>query len=392
MSTLPETEFIDTVQALEDFVSDARYASFLAVDTEFIRERTYWPELCLVQIMAGDRLACIDPLQLGENEIKPLRELLLDTGMLKVFHAARQDLEVFHYLWKQVPSPIFDTQVAAAMLGYGDQVGYGGLVKRICGVELAKGHTRTDWRARPLPAEAIEYAADDVRYLVEVYETLHAALTESARLEWLQEEFDLLTDPGLYEPDPATAWKRVKGHNRLSPKQLGVLAALAEWREERALEHDRPRRWILKDQVMIDLARQMPGTVADLEHLRELPERVRQQHGEEIVRRIQAGREQPISTVSRPEPLTGHQEALVDALMALLRARCAEHEMSPAQVATRKQLENLVRGETELPLLKGWRARMAGRDMQAFLNGTLVLGAGDNRLESLPVEQDGEDG
>ena len=373
MTRATDIEFIDTPEHLADFVQSAAAADFLAVDTEFIREKTYWPELCLVQIMAGERLACIDTLALQDDNLAPLRERLLDPNQLKVFHAARQDLEVFYYLWEALPAPVFDTQVAAAMLGHGDQVGYANLVQALLGVELAKGHTRTDWRARPLPEEAITYAADDVRYLVEVYCQLRDTLAGSERLEWLGDEFQQLTDPALYRPDPANAWKRVKGHNRLRPRQLGILMSLAEWREEQALSSNRPRKWILKDSVLLDLSRNPPAQTEDMGHHRDLPDRVRERHGEELLKRIELGREREAPRLQRPVPLEPHQEAVVDALMALLRARCAEHDMSPAQVATRKHLEALVRGETDIPLLRGWRHRMAGRDMQAFLRGEAQL-------------------
>lgn len=385
MTRSSDIEFIDTRDQLQHFIRDAATADFLAVDTEFIREKTYWPELCLVQVMAGERLACIDTLALQGEDLAPLRKRLLDPEQLKVFHAARQDLEVFYYLWETVPTPVFDTQVAAAMLGHGDQVGYANLVQALLNVELAKGHTRTDWRARPLPEDALSYAADDVRYLVEVYRQLRGVLEGSERLEWLEEEFRQLTDPALYQPDPTNAWKRVKGHNRLRPRQLGILMSLAEWREEEALSSNRPRKWILKDPVLLDLSRNPPQQSEDMSHHRDLPERVRKRHGEEILRRIELGREREGPRLQRPAPLDAQQEAVVDALMALLRARCAEHDMSPAQVATRKHLEALVRGETDIPLLRGWRQRMAGEDMQAFLRGELRLASDDGSLRALQV-------
>jgi len=381
------TEFINRGDELQEFVNAIRSADWLAVDTEFIREETYWPELCLFQIAAGDRLACIDPMALSKDEMAPLRELMLDPRIRKVFHAARQDLEVFHHTWGALPGPVFDTQVAAAMLGHGDQIGYANLVQTICGIELAKGHTRTDWRARPLPAEAVEYAADDVRYLGPVYQSLLESLERSGRLGWLEEEFESLCDESLYKADPANAWRRVKGHRKLRPKQLAVLSSLAEWREDEALSRNRPRRWILKDQAMVDLCRRPPASVADMEDMRDIPAAVLKRHGETLVKRAQEGLQRtppPVST--SPDRLTTSQDAQVDALMALLRARCAEHEMSPAQVATRKHLEALVRGETDLALLKGWRGAMAGRDLQALLEGRLQLRLEGKELKAVPVD------
>ncbi|MEA5446843.1 ribonuclease D [Gammaproteobacteria bacterium AB-CW1] len=378
---MTETEYIDSPEQLAAFVAGIREWDWLAVDTEFIREDSYWPELCLVQVAAGDRLACIDPLQLDEAGMAPLRDLMLDPAKLKVFHAARQDLEVFFHCWQAVPAPVFDTQIAAAMLGHGDQVGYARLVQVVCGKELAKGHTRTDWRARPLSPEAIEYAADDVRYLGPVFEHLRQGLVNSGRMEWLEEEFQSLTDPALYLPDPDNAWKRVKGYRKLKPRQVAVLVSLARWREEEALARNRPRRWILKDQAMIDLARRPPKQASDMEDMRDVPDAVRRRHGDKIVAAAEAGlQEPPPALADTPERLSPAQEALVDAMMAVLRARCADHDMSPAQVATRKQLEALVRGERDLPLLKGWRAAMAGRDLESLLRGDLKLAVSAGRL------------
>lgn len=375
------TEFIDQPDALAEFVDAIRGADWLAVDTEFLREDTYWPVLCLIQVAAGDRLACIDPLALSPEDMAPFRALMLDPAVIKVFHAARQDLEVFHHSWGALPTPVFDTQVAASMLGHGDQIGYANLVQTICGVELAKGHTRTDWRTRPLSPEAIEYAADDVRYLGPVYQQLLADLERTGRRDWLEEEFDALGNESLYLPDPDNAWRRVKGHRKLRPKQLAVLVGLAEWREKEAVARNRPRRWIVKDEALVDLARRQPASVGDIADMRDIPPAVRQKHGETLVGIVRESRDRtPPAMAASPDRLTPAQDAQVDALMALLRARCAEHEMSPAQVATRKHLEALVRGERDLPLLKGWRAAMAGREIEKLLAGELALRMAEGHL------------
>lgn len=385
---MAKTEFIDRPEALVEFVTAIRDADWLAVDTEFLREDTYWPILCLIQVAAGDRLACIDPLALSPEDLAPFRELMLDPSRIKVFHAARQDLEVFHHSWGALPAPVFDTQVAASMLGHGDQIGYANLVRTVCGVDLAKGHTRTDWRTRPLSAEAVEYAADDVRYLGPVYQRLLEDLERTGRRAWLEEEFDALCDESLYRPDPDNAWRRVKGYRKLRPKQLAILSGLAEWREQEAVARNRPRRWIMKDEAMVDLARRQPGSVEEMADMRDIPPAVRQKHGDTIVGILRAcqDREPPELTAS-PDRLTPAQDAQVDALMALLRARCAEHEMSPAQVATRKQLEALVRGEQDMPLLKGWRAAMAGRDIEKLLAGRLSLRLAEGRLIVTPAPE-----
>jgi ribonuclease D len=277
--------------ALVEFCAGLRGASWLALDTEFIREQTYYPQLCLIQVASIDQIACIDPLALPS--LDPLLEVLYDPTVTKVLHAAYQDLEIFYYLHGAVPTPIFDTQLAASVLGYGNQVGYANLAQRMLGVELEKTHTRADWRRRPLPSAWLAYAADDVRHLQEIYLRQQVMLTERGGMEALAEDFTALADPVRYQPQPQEAWRRIREHQRLRGVQRAILRALAAWREEQAIRNDRPRRWILHDGPLLELARRMPDDWDGLAQIHGLPPATLRRHGSELLERIAAARAEP---------------------------------------------------------------------------------------------------
>jgi ribonuclease D len=274
--------------ALDEFCTGLRGASWLALDTEFIREQTYYPQLCLIQVANTEQIACIDPLALPS--LDPLLEVLYDPTVTKVLHAAYQDLEIFYYLRGAVPTPIFDTQLAASVLGYGNQVGYANLVQQMLGVELEKTHTRADWRRRPLPSAWLAYAADDVRHLREIYWQQRVMLKERGGMEGLDEDFTALTDPVRYQPQPQEAWRRIREHQRLRGVQRAVLQALAAWREEQAIRNDRPRRWILHDGPLLELARRMPDDVDGLARIHGLPPATLRRHGPALLERIAIAR------------------------------------------------------------------------------------------------------
>ena len=244
--------FIDDQRGLATVCATLSQAPWFAIDTEFLREKTYYPKLCLVQVATPDMVACIDPLVL--DDITPLLDVIFDQQITKVMHAARQDMEIFYHLRGTVPAPVFDTQIAALLLGLPDQVGYGGLVQELLGVKLHKLHSRTDWSQRPLDGEQLHYAADDVIYLAQAYQLMQEKLWESDRLDWLAGDFQALSDPALYAAHPETAWLRVKGANKLSGAALAALQALAAWREDKAQTLDRPRDWVLRDDVLLDLS------------------------------------------------------------------------------------------------------------------------------------------
>ena len=377
--------YIDSPDALAALCRRIQGKPWLAVDTEFMRERTYYPELCLVQVATDEVVACIDPLALPSLE--PLLALLLDERMVKVLHAARQDLEIFYHLSGKVPQPVFDTQVAARFLGLPDQVGYGAAVQALLGITLDKSHARTDWARRPLSTAALDYAADDVRHLRNLYHKILEELTTRGRSAWVEPELKALVEEKLYRPDPDNVWSRIRGTQRLKPKTLGLFKTLAAWRERTAMAEDRPRQWIVKDEALMDLARQLPADLDALAAVRGVGDSLAKRHGAEILKLLKAGSdEEAPERHNRETPLKPEQEALVDALSALLRLQATRGDVSAASIANRAELERLVRGERDLPLLKEWRLEMAGRELLEFLEGRRTLVASDGGLKVKPAE------
>jgi len=382
MSEAPEEPlFIDTENALAELCNKLRGQPVLALDTEFLREKTYYAQLCLLQVAADGVVACVDPLAV---DLAPLLDIIYDPAVIKVMHSARQDMEIFFDLRTDVPRPLFDTQIAATLMGFGEQVGYANLVQQMLGVTLDKAATRTDWSQRPLDAEQINYAADDVRYLFTVYHQQMDVLASKGRLEWLQADFDEMSDRSTYAPAPEDLWKRVRGAQKLSSPQLAVLRGLAVWREERAQASNRPRRWMLKDEVMVDCARRSPDRLGDLAKIRGIEERLLSRHGENLLKVIAEAKATDSTswpTTSKSQRLVADQEAVVDLLMAVLRLRGNQHDVSPALLASRKQLETLVTGDTDSAVLHGWRAELVGHDLQAVLAGRAMLRVVDGGLE-----------
>lgn len=374
-------QFIDTEADLIAFCQRIADSTWMTVDTEFLRERTYYSQLCLIQVGTEDEIACIDPLAI--SDLTPILDLIYSSNVKVVFHAARQDLELFYTLRGALPSQVFDTQIAATVLGYGDQIGYGNLVKQCLNVELDKAHSRTDWSKRPLDAGQIEYAADDVRYLRDVYHLLIKQLEEKGRLHWLDDDFESLTNVSTYTVDPVTIWKKIKGAGRLKGVQLAILQKLADWREERAIKSNRPRRWIIKDEVMLDLAKLAPETMQKMSLIRGLESSTIERHGKAIIAHITAAKAIPKDqwpTVKKPLFLTTQQDATVDAMMALLRKFCDEQAIAPTAVASRKDIERVVSGDQSVNILQGWRNEIVGHHLNAFLNGDLTLSVNQSHL------------
>jgi ribonuclease D len=374
MSENSTPALVDTYESLQALCESLKGADWLALDTEFIREKTYYPRLCLIQIASDRTLACIDPLAL--DSLAPLYALFDDPAITKVFHAAGQDLEIFYYLRGQLPRPLFDTQLAAALLGHGEQIGYANLVKAVLDVELDKSHTRTDWARRPLQDQQVRYALDDVRYLRELYPRLRSALEKRGRLGWMQSDLERLTDPASYRVEPMDSWKRVKGINRLKRRQLNILKHLAAWREQQAVAGDKPRRWILSDDALLNLATQKPASAEELGHIRQLEPGTVKRHGDTLMGLIKQALSEPESEwpeykISRKAGAA--EEATADLLMAIVRLNAERHELSPGQLTTRGELIRLAQGERELALLRGWRRQLAGDDVLAFLDGRCEL-------------------
>lgn len=378
--------YIQSPEQLQEFCSRLGTPDWIAIDTEFMREKTYFAKLCLIQIATPDIIACIDPLTL--KDLSPLLKILENPAITKVMHAARQDMEVLQPLGGGLPAPIFDTQLAATVLGYGDQVGYGNLVKTMLDVELEKAHTRADWSRRPLEPAQLKYAADDVVYLCQVYQQQLKLLEEKGRRDWLNEDFARLTDPDTYANPPENAWLRVKGAKRLQPRQLAVVQALAAWREQQAISADRPRRWILQDDVLLELARHMPKDMQAMEKLRGLESAILKRHGQTLLPIIKTASELPKEqwpVLELPPRLSTEQDAIVDAMMALLRHQCQQHDISPAVITSRRGLEALVLGQQDIPVLHGWRAAIAGNKLQALLKGESALQVSNDQLQLVHI-------
>jgi ribonuclease D len=378
-------QWVETEEALQSLCEALLSSGWLALDTEFMRERTYYPQLCLVQVATPAVVACVDVLAI--KSLDPLLELLQDPKIVKVMHSARQDLEMFFHLSGQVPAPIFDTQLAASFAGFPDQTGYASVVQSLLGVTLEKSHTRADWSRRPLSAAALQYAADDVRYLRDIYAHLKQTLESQGRIKWLEAENRVLTDPATYRPDPDTAWQRLRGLQRLKSRQFAAAKELAAWRERLAMSGNLPRQWILKDEVLIDLARHMPKRVEDLVSIRGIQEGQIRKRGEELIALI-ASAHGDAKPEPAPERLSARDEALVDTLMAVVRLKGSEADVSPSQLATRRDLEQLIRGHRDLDVLKGWRLEISGRALIDLVEGRTRLAVNAGTLELQQADSD----
>jgi ribonuclease D len=359
-----DARLVTTQDQFDTAVFRLQSASRLAIDTEFMRERTYHPQLCLVQVATDSDCFLFDPL--AGIALDALHEVLGDRSKLKILHAARQDLEVLQLGGRPVLAPVFDTQVAAAMLGHPPQVGYAELVARQLGHSIDKAQTRTDWSRRPLTPEQLAYAADDVHHLLLLHSELAAGLEAKGRSAWLAEDAQALEDPALYRTEPGEAWRRLKGLGRLRPREQAAARAIAEWRERRAIESDKPRGWILADDVLYALATRAPRSVADLESIQSLPPSVVRKRGDELVRIIGAALESPAAELAvaapvRPSP---EENARVARLQQIVRDEAAALGVSSEVIATRRDVEALVFSDRpESALLRGWRRAVIGEKL-----------------------------
>ncbi|MGH8495944.1 MAG: ribonuclease D [Gammaproteobacteria bacterium] len=361
--------YIDDSGQLESLAGELAAHERIALDTEFVRERTYYPLLCLIQVASPAGIALIDTLAV--EDLAPLGELLADTHVTKVLHAARQDMEILLARTGMLPRPVFDTQVATALLGHGSQVSYAALVEALLGARLAKAHTRTDWARRPLSPEQQAYAADDVRYLLPLETGLREELSSRGRTDWVAAELELLADEQRYRTDPGDAWRRLKGLHRLEQHAHALVRSLAAWRERQAMRDDRPRQWILRDADLLELARSAPGAEGELAGLGGLRGGFVRRHGAELVALIASARAVPApeAALSLPPRLDAGQKDLLARLAGEVRACAARHELNPELLATRGDLERLVRGDADLAVLKGWRRRLIGdRLLEIFRN------------------------
>jgi len=379
MTDLPAHEYVDTADGLAAFCASLAGAPYVVLDTEFLRERTYRPELCLVQIKHGEHLACIDTIALAEDAdaLAPFVALLDDPAVVKVFHAASQDLEIFWLMNRRVPAPLFDTQIAAPLLGHGEQIGYGNLVRERLDIELAKSHTRADWTRRPLPPEQIAYALDDVIHLETLYLSMREELETLGRLAWLAPEFAAAEDPARYDQPAAERWKKVRNIQRYKGPTLAVIQALAEWRELTARQRNLPRNWLMKDDVLLALAQQRPDSDEELGHVRGLDRKTRERHAGELLTLIAEAATrtpEPVPPFAKKKKLDAGLLARVQLLDAWVHQRGLELGIAPGLLAPPKLLERMVTGDAR-EALAGWRDPLLGDDLEALIEGRQGLAA-----------------
>src|SRR5918993_1035193 len=352
---------VPTSAALADVCRRLSSEAFVTVDTEFMRERTYWPELCVVQL-AGERAVGVVDALAPDLDLAPLGALLADPAVCKVFHAARQDVEIFLLRFGAVPAPLFDTQIAAMVAGFGDQVSYDALCRALAGVSIEKAHRFSDWSARPLSASQIAYAAADVTHLRRVYTGLRERLARDGRLDWVAEEMAALTDASTYRVEPDSAWERLRPRTQ-NRRVLGVLRAAAAWREREAQRVNIPRQRLVRDETLLELAATAPTTPAELETAKALPDSLLPEPPRE--------RQGP-----SPSP------ALVALLKVLLAAKSEEHDVAPRLLANGEELDRLAAEDApEVPALHGWRRAVFGEAALALKRGRLALGVDGRRVK-----------
>ncbi len=367
---------VESTAVLTDLVSVLEGAPYLALDTEFMRDQTYWPKLCLIQVAAPGIEAIIDPLADG-IDLAPFYELLKKPGIVKVLHASRQDIEIFHQQGGMIPDPLFDSQIAAMVCGFGDAASYETLCRKIAHVEIDKSSRFTDWSRRPLSQKQLDYAIGDVTHLRTIYEYLKKQLEKTNRAAWVQEEIEALQDPALYALHPETAWKRLKP--RTSNKRfLAMLAALAAWREREAQTRDIPRGRVLKDEALMEIAAHPPDSADALERIRAVPKGFAASRlGKGLMEAAEEGK-----TAKPPEPLSEDRprrrrepsQAAVDLLKTLLRLRAEAVGVAPRLIANADDIERLAAQEDEgVPALHGWRAQVFGNDALALRKGDLAI-------------------
>jgi len=382
------TVIVDS-QELATFCASLKGAPVITVDTEFMRESTFWPSLCLVQVAGPETAACIDPLAEGMN-LEPLFELLQDPDILKVFHAARQDLEIFHNLTGKVPAPIYDTQVAAMVCGFGEQASYEMLASQLAKAQIDKSSRFTDWSRRPLSEKQLRYALSDVTHLRTIFEKLHKRLTAAGREAWVADEMAELCDPRTYEQKPEDAWKRIKTRSH-SPRMLAVLIEVAAWRESFAQTRNLPRSRVLRDEQLLEIAHHPPKSATELGQMRGLPRGFAEgRHGVDILAAVQRGLQRPVEDlpkIEREAPLPRGLGPLVDLLKVLLKLKCEEHDVAQKLIANSADLERIAADdEAKVAALSGWRRDVFGEAALALKHGRLALAAQDNRIRLVPLE------
>ena len=367
--------YIASQDELEAFIQRARTSSLLAIDTEFLREKTYYPKLCLMQLATDDEIAIVDPFAVSELSV--LSELFENESIVKVFHAGRQDIEIIVYDIGCMPKPIFDTQVAAALLGQTQQIGYASLVHAICGVKLKKTDSFTDWSARPLSESQIEYAEDDVVYLPRMYATMKEKLAAKGRLGWLDSDFEDMAREETYVVDERERFRKLKHYTQLSRRQMAAAREMAAWREIEARRRNVPRKWVLTDEQIVEACKREPRKIDDLFMVRGVRERLTVKDARTVIELVEAALDSApdtwpvIPAVTRSEP---NVDAQVDMLMSVVRLRARENGIAVPTLASHSDLVAIARGHyDETDIMKGWRRELIGNELKELLEGRLSL-------------------
>ena len=373
---------------LAEYCADWKKATYITVDTEFMREHTFWPILCLVQVGGPDESVIIDPMAEG-IDLTPLYDVLTDQNVLKVFHAARQDVELFHHLTGHVPSPLFDTQLAAMVCGFGDSVGYEKLAARLADAQIDKTLRFTDWARRPLTDRQLIYAVADVSHLRPIYDKLSAQLESNGRRSWIDEEMKILTSPSTYENEPENAWLRIKARNA-KPRFLAILREVAAWREKEAQRRNVPRNRVIREEALTEIAASAPTNVDELARVRAISQKLAEgEMGRAILKVVQHALS--LSKESYPVPPKHIEKPigmapLMELLKVLLKMRCEQTGVAQKLVATVSDLERFAAGDEDSPLLSGWRLELFGELALALTDGRVALTALNGQIQVIPQD------
>ena len=388
-SAFPPPQLITTSDELAAFCLRMHAETFVTIDTEFMRERTYWPELCVVQVAGASEVAVIDSMAEG-IDLAPLGKLFADEAIPKVFHAARQDIEIFVLKFGDVPLPMFDTQVAAMVAGFGDQVGYDSLVSSQTGGSLDKAHRFSDWSVRPLSPAQITYAAADVTHLREVYSKLSRRLDEEGRLAWVAEEMAILNNPATYKPDPETAWERLRPRSN-NRRFLYLLKVTAAWREREAQRINIPRQRLIKDEALLEIAATAPTTPEALARVRGVTKGFAEgRSGSSLLDALATAKSVPdadLPPLAQPRETARPSAALVSLLKVMQAAKCEQHHVAARLVASSDDIDRLaVEDKPDIPLMHGWRREVFGNDALLLKQGKVALGVDGRKVKFIPIE------
>lgn len=380
---------IDTDQQFVAFLERCKKSPYIAIDTEFLREKTYYPKLCLLQMGIENEIAIVDPFKI--RNLAALADVLVDPSIVKIFHACSQDVEILYHETGIVPSPIFDTQIAAAVLGKTQQASYSSLVSQYCDVNLPKKDSFTDWSQRPLSDSQIHYAADDVKYLPQIYYEMLAQLKKKNRLSWLEETFADLSKKEKYEIDPRVRYKKLKRVNQLNARQQAAAREFAAWRELQAQRLNIPRKWVVSDEQIVEACRREARTLDELYMVRGMKESLKTSEARKVLAALIVGLDCPQSELPDVRPKSKNEnnvDVILDVMNALVRMRAREHEIAPQTLAPQAELLKLARGHyDDSELMQGWRYTLVGKDLRTLLEGGFALQIHDGNLEIISLHE-----